>query len=418
LPPLFEVPTAPLLSIGQLQHYPSQCEAPWLTGWRGYTVGSSWSSPWTPLTSSVENQQYDFSYQANRLFDRYFFSSITPRPGEDTVNGRLGDWLNAKISKPLPNPRTKFLLNDGSRRQDLLTTLTNPLDAKNNPVPPFRRAAANLLVEGAFNINSTSIEAWKAVLGSLKNTQSIPTFDAQSLGISLAASSLASLPRFTLVNGGANTQQTWCGYRSLSDQEIASLAKEIVREVKTRGPFVSLSDFINRRLSADDTGKKGALQTAIDRAGLNQSYFTAQVTRQQLDNATTLGAAAGMNWSYPYPDNLVGDIAAAAPGYLTQADILQALAPHLVTRSDTYKIRAYGDVVNPISGRVEARAWVEVIVQRMPDYVNYPNPGEDPKNYVPDPAWTQTPNLRNISNRTYGRQWRVIRVRWLSPEEV
>ena len=125
-----------------------------------------------------------------------------------------------------------------------------------------------------------------------------------------------------------------------------------------------------------------------------------------------------MNWSFPYPDNLTGDIAAGAPGYLTQADVLQALAPHLVTRSDTYKSRAYGDVVNPISGRLEARAWVEVIVQRMPDFVNYPNPGEDPKNYIPDPAWTQTPNLRNISNRTFGRQWRVIRVRWLSPEEV
>jgi hypothetical protein len=54
----------------------------------------------------------------------------------------------------------------------------------------------------------------------------------------------------------------------------------------------------------------------------------------------------------------------------------------------------------------------------MPDFVNYPNPGEDPSKFVADPAWTQTPNLRNISNRTYGRQWRVIRVRWLSPEEV
>src|SRR5690606_19462180 len=32
-----------------------------------------------------------------------------------------------------------------------------------------RVAARNLLVEGAFNINSTSVEAWKAVFSSLKN---------------------------------------------------------------------------------------------------------------------------------------------------------------------------------------------------------------------------------------------------------
>jgi len=416
--PLFEVPTAPLLSIGQLQHYPVQGEAPLVTGWRGYTLGNSWASPWTPLTSYTENKYIDVSYQANQSFDRYYFSSITPRPDEDTVNGRLPDWLNPKISKPLPNPRMKFLLNVGGRRQDLLTTLTNPLDEKNNPIPPFRRVAANLLIEGAFNVNSTSVEAWKAVLGSLKNTQSIPTYDAQSLGISMASSSLAPMPRFTLVNGGADAQTTWRGYRSLSDQEIDSLAREIVREVKTRGPFVSLSDFINRRLANDDTGKKGALQAAIDRTSINKAYFTAQLTRQQLDNATTLGSAAGMDWSFPYPDNLTGDIAAGAPGYLTQADVLQVLAPHLVTRSDTYKIRAYGDVVNPVSGRLEARAWVEVIVQRMPDFVNYPNPNDKPEDYIADPPWTQTPNLHNISNRVYGRQWRVIRVRWLSPEEV
>lgn len=410
---LFEVPTAPLLSMGQLQHFPVQCEAPSLIGMPGHIIGNSWASPWTPRTSINANGRMDVCYQ---LFDQFFFSSITPRPEEDTVNGRLADFLDSKLAKPLPNPRIKFLLDYGDRRKDLLTALTRPLDEKNNPVAPYRRVAANLVIEGGFNVNSTSVEAWKAVLGSLSSVK-IPTFDAEGLSISMAASTSNPLPRFTLVNGDSNAATTWRGYRSLSTQEVESLATEIVREVKTRGPFVSLSDFINRRLVDDDTGKKGALQAAIDRTGINKQ-FTAQVTRQQLDNATALGTAAGMDWSFPYPDHMTLPIAAGSPGYLTQADILQALAPHLVTRSDTYKIRSYGDVVNPVTGRLEARAWVEVIVQRTPDYVNYPNKDEPPEERQLDPNWLPTHSLHNVSNRVYGRRWRVVRVRWLSAEEV
>lgn len=140
--PLFEVPTAPLLSIGQLQHYPLQSEIPWLVGMPGYPLGNSWASPWTPRTSMSSDNHFDVSYQANSLFDAFFFSSITPRPGEDTVNGRLADFLDPKLSKPLPNPRMKFLLDYGQRRKDLRTTLTRPLDPDNNPIPPFRRESS------------------------------------------------------------------------------------------------------------------------------------------------------------------------------------------------------------------------------------------------------------------------------------
>lgn len=419
--PVFAVPTAPLLSIGQLQHFPMQAGAPWIPGWPGYALGSSWPSPWLSLTGNAGSTSsgFDFSHSVNdTMFDRYFFSSISPRPDEDTVNGRLADWLSPKISKPLPNPRMKFLLDYGDRRQDLLSNLTRPLDPKTNTVPTFLRVAANLFVEGAFNVNSTSVEAWKAVLGSLRQSK-LPTFDAATLSTSLASSAAdVPLPRMTLVNGPANTPQDWTSYRSLSSAEIERLAQEIVREVKTRGPFSSLSDFINRRLEDDATGKKGALQAAIDRSGINKNYSADQITRQQLDEAASLGKAAGMDWSFPYPDNLVGETAAASPGYLTQGDVLQALAPHLVTRSDTYKIRSYGDLVNPVTGRLEARAWVEVIVQRTPDFVNYRNKDEPPEEFKPDPNWQQTHLLRNVSNRVYGRRWRVVRVRWLSPEEV
>lgn len=47
-----------------------------------------------------------------------------------------------------------------------------------------------------------------------------------------------------------------------------------------------------------------------------------------------------------------------------------ALKPWLTVRSDTFRIRAYGDALNPVvetAGKVEATAYCEAIVQRIKD---------------------------------------------------
>jgi hypothetical protein len=58
--------------------------------------------------------------------------------------------------------------------------------------------------------------------------------------------------------------------------------------------------------------------------------------------------------------------AAGVTGFLTQADILSAIAPQLGARSDTFRIRSYGDYA-PAEGREPVRVWCEVIVQRVPE---------------------------------------------------
>jgi hypothetical protein len=70
--------------------------------------------------------------------------------------------------------------------------------------------------------------------------------------------------------------------------------------------------------------------------------------------------------------------------------ILAALGPMLTVRSDTFRIRAYGEALNPADAtRIEATAYCEAIVQRTPD----PLPG-------------------------FGRRFVIAYFRWLGPDDI
>ncbi|TVR50846.1 MAG: hypothetical protein EA425_08790 [Puniceicoccaceae bacterium] len=78
----------------------------------------------------------------------------------------------------------------------------------------------------------------------------------------------------------------------------------------------------------------------------------------------------------------------------------------MFARSDTFLIRAYGDVVNPLRpNRIIGRAWCEAIVQRIPDYVD-PNLNE--------PHDVPTGNI----NERLGRRYVITAFRWLSREDI
>lgn len=64
----------------------------------------------------------------------------------------------------------------------------------------------------------------------------------------------------------------WSDLRTLSDTQIRSLARNMVKEVKKRGPFLNMSDFVNRRLQSGEMGVKGALQAAIDESSINSTF--------------------------------------------------------------------------------------------------------------------------------------------------
>lgn len=99
------------------------------------------------------------------------------------------------------------------------------------------------------------------------------------------------------------------------------------------------------------------------------------------------------------------------PGWISHWDLLAALDPILAVRSDTFRIRAYGEAVNPIRTNsdgtplVEGRAWCEAILQRFPEYMDQS---------VNPHAWEPATG-RNL---TYGRRFRVVHFRWLTPLDI
>ena len=93
------------------------------------------------------------------------------------------------------------------------------------------------------------------------------------------------------------------------------------------------------------------------------------------------------------------------PGWLTQADVLQVIGPSLTTRSDTFRIRTYGEALDS-NGVSVAKAYCEAVVQRVPAYV-------DPAN-----ASSERGTELTTLNQTYGRQFKIVSFRWLSSNEI
>ena len=191
----------------------------------------------------------------------------------------------------------------------------------------------------------------------------------------------------------------------LRAETIAMLAEEIVKQVRQRGPFLSMSDFINRRLDSGggEEALKGALQAAIDATDINTEFF----------NEVMLDAPdAGTLFKFPQAD--AGSLYTAAPGYLIQSDVLASLGNILTVRDDTFTVRAYG-CVRGKDGAVLAQAWCEATVQRCIEYVSPVNAPQDAE-YAPD----GTPGKASLSeiNRLLGRKMRVVAFKWMDPWDI
>lgn len=344
----------------------------------------------------------DHSFLANKaLWDDWFFSGIAPRDKGPTATGVLQKDLADKFLKgtsQLPVARYSPDLG-GETAAAVLNRLFSGAAPK---VDAAALTASFIRVEGMFNVNSTSIEAWKSMLGSLRKHSIVNRNTDGSENIdSITDTPVAGLIAPTANDANDSNMDVkdpdqWTGRRSLSDDEIETLAEKLVEEVRKRGPFLSLADFVNRRPGSDEAlARAGAVQSAIDAAGLNGGY-----------SSRAASASAGI----AFPAAETGSPAAqGAPGIVKQADILTPIAPVLSARSDSFIIRGYGEKLDASGTKVLARAWCEAVVERGKDFVDPSDP--------PETALKGSIKV-NAVNETFGRRFVIRSFRWLNPAEV
>jgi hypothetical protein len=397
--PFFDLPRQPMLSLANFQNAdlaPSpyapanQFANSWASAWLGRNRAATRIQP-TGVQSSVP--VYDVCFLTNEaLWDGYFFSGAAPElsPGSRpqiatawdnpvaresrSLKSVLEGFVEDPMDKPLANPRMRLYMG-ASTRETLASDLLEPSGCV--------KIAGHLMVDGAFNVNSTDVDAWAAVLSGMRGQD----FEVNSG--SSGSSSGTAFPRFRSPSVG--NDRNWNGFRTLDDSQIRILAENIVDQVRRRGPFLSLSEFINRRVETSDLGRSGAIQSAIDLAGFNSGAKQA--------NFQTV------NYPAEARTHIVNDTGVGIPGYLTQADVLQSLAPVITCRSDTFTIRGYGEAKDK-DGNVLARAWCEAVVQRVPDFL-------DPR----DPSHSAIADALPV-NQNFGRRFEIISFRQIPRPEM
>ncbi|MFH1499426.1 MAG: hypothetical protein ABII82_16575 [Verrucomicrobiota bacterium] len=434
-----------------------------IAGLESYDVGSATAANYAlyddhyraagKLPNDTLNRYLDLSYLLNEaLWDRSFLSGI-PQSGAVALDN----------STPLANSRHRFLNTGGLSASD---------------VRDYDTAAAHLENLGALNVNSTSVEAWKALLTAFRGlryasddrsgdaiSKAIPvsrTLDPSggNLEFTFAGKNSAAIGAAPTAN--RDYTKLFTGFRYLTDDMIQTLAERIVDEVRLRGPFYSLSDFVNRRLVSPDrsgadawleartqnqsafhngthaygvgsntydsfiglSGLNGTLQRALNVSGINGGVNYPLATdnndrafRVVLDpvaaTTTALNAVMQITPSAGHyldtehlagaPTGEAGSLLSHAPGFVTQADLLGMIGPALTARGDTFLIRTYGDTVNPATGEIAGRAWLEAVVQRTVDPV--------------EPAGT-TGNARYEPTGDFGRRFAIVSLRWLGPGDL
>ncbi len=418
---LFDVPLAPMQSLVSLNS--AQLAAGSYLPHFTAPVGNSYAHPLLPTDSVTANgaagyQYVDHSFVLNAaLFDSYYFSGFqshapTSLEGDGKSRSDLVSEFIAtgetgpSLPSPLSDPHLRAFIPDG-------LTPSEAIDILNTP-EGYRSAASMQMVEGAFNVNSVSVAAWRAVLSSMRGEDAmlLAAPDTSSNSSTLSMRSLAAnsnsdggrFSRFRLPGGQADRENPdgfWRGPIDLTDTQIDELANLVVEQVRLRGPFLSMGEFVNRQLgSSDNKSLKGALQDAIDNSGINSGISNAADAGVQIDESQT--SALQM----PNATALVGDSAQGAPGYLMQADLLAVLGNTATVRSDTFTIRAYGEALDN-KGNVTAFAYCEAVVQRTPEYID----GRDKSFVLPA-------DLTSDANKEFGRKFQVISMRWLSPDEI
>ncbi len=358
-------------------------------------IGNSWSNPFLTSDLVYTGAYHDPSWMVNTaLWDSWFLSGVvfagsSAAWNSDPRSQKLQFQELAAGTGSLRNGR--FFYHPHKSTEDAITEL---FDGELLRPSAITKLTKYLLIDGAFNVNSTSLAAWKAFLTSVKDQQIL---DAN--GAAQKKTHPFGTMGYAVSAATSGTEGDWSGFRDLTDVQMDALAAAIVVEVKARGPFLNMADFVNRRPNSTDATHKsvGALQAVIDKSGINDRY---KVAGRELVSAD-ISMLAGKDT--PTSESTAARAIGAA-GFLSQGALLTAFGSQITVRGDTFLVRTYGDS-RDTAGNVQAKAWCEAVVQRTPEFVDPTNPPETSDSLTP-------------ANAQFGRKFNIVSFRWLSPDEI
>jgi len=361
----FGYPATTPISVGLLQHAQFRGEPP-------FSVGNPWGGA------------------KNAAFDRYFFSGSDPDANQTRLPNHHLQISGADATGGFPS-------------------------------------AARYKVRGAFNLNATSVEAWTAQLAAVNlydwkyrifEDENDAEDDAYAYAPIARPHVQSGLFRFahnadrtfshpytdaleTYPEISQRTKEAWykdkwdppwaaaftAGMRELrvgrapgGIDDARSLAEAIVALLKERArPYPSLQALLTEPVDPADPGSAPLLQEAIDRTRINTV------------GSEPFHRASAANKFPRY-----------AASFLTQADVIGALAPYAQVRGDTFTIRTCGIAANRHSAAGEARAYCEAVVQRTV------RPAADEATAA---------EVREPSS-PLGRRFERVQFRWLSENDI
>ena len=465
-----ELPVKPIQSIFDLQGCDIRATNP-APPFQYGLIGNGDASPilppddavgrWIDQTGALRSRdelhmaflQHDDSYCLNHiLFDDWFCSSLAPqvadwanlRPAAGAefvwnpavMTSMQKSWSNFVAGTPLPN--TYYQPAATAATFDITVAGQGPYT--NGPPQPqgYLRIAQALRVIGQFNVNSTSVPAWRALLGNLRTTQ-VPYLKPGNSSVTNVAS---SNPLSRMAVGGEGpvttngTSGAACGFAAMTDAQLDQMATYIVQQIKLRGPFLSLSEFINRQLAAPQpnnpldpclSGVVGTAIKALENMGASMSLTTQAAgigkttskvgdfggLEQFLPLGDWANSPLGSKGDFTNPQAAVGYSTFGFPGWPRQADVMSRLAPVISVRDETFTVRAMGTAT--VTGGGSAKVWCEAVFQRIPDYVDATVPAYEAPLGDIAPAANGTLHQVNV---TLGRRFKMIYFRWLTPQEL
>jgi hypothetical protein len=412
---LYDIPRHPIVSAGDFKNLVFS----WFEDAPARPIGASWPNATlgnlsdTYIKSHESGNSYgvgagcDTSYHYNdTLFDSYFLSGI---PSEERDNdssllleqtfpyGQAFNQSYINDQEPLANTRLSYYLTP------VIADFRDPVtEVSRNASNGFEKAAAHLMIDAPFNINSTSPKAWQAILSGFRS-QSVIGVDQDYNGKTNYTGRASPFVDNFIPSGDDN--DLYAGHRRLLDDQLANLSNGLIDEIRNRGVARTLGGFLNRSNNSSNSDEQ--LMSRIDKAILDAGLNTSQrIADSAQDDAQLISRPNETKpQAHMFAQSLAPETGAGLPGYLKQQDILRPLAPIMTSRGDTFTIRTYGETINPLTGKTEGKVWCEAVIQRVPDYLE-----------ATDAAW-EVPTAASV-NEKFGRRFKIVKFRWLSSDDV